>query len=750
MALRRYQDPDQAPKTAGQGAFAAGAQRWFDQGWAVIPVNNQRIPYVSGFHGKVRESVTYKHIATWLAQYPDADLAVVIPEGVVCLDIDTHDEKNGNVEWERMVTEYGEPGPSDTQSTRDPAVHGHRFYLFEPSFGNRIRKTVAGTSFVDIKGPGGFISVSPTLHHSLGTPYKWYDAELNELPEEYVPAINTMHRLPESWRGNIEKPTAVYQVKQHGALKRFTNRPGDKLESLLSWDEILEGYFEFTGQTNDVGHILRRVGSSNLTGAVLSFDTDKLLVFTNTYQDFLPAVEEGGAYTKYQAWTRIELMKKQGYTEDEAFGAGAGMRVLEYLGVDTHGDAIEVDMFHSLEGVKMKPVHYLWKGGILSGALNLLAGKPGTGKSSFTYNLAADITKGQVLGDYHGQPGVVLICSTEDSESHAIVPRLRAAGADLSKIYSINLGSMFHFPEDYEKVRAEVRKFGGQVRLIILDPLVNRMSAELNAHRDKDVRQALEPFQALAEEFKLAVLGIVHNNKATDQDPLYSISGSTAFGAVSRATLVLSKADDYEDTQERTVGIVKNNWGPDDLPAYRFKIEPYMMTSDDEEYMGEPIKTSKLNWVGKSEITQTEEIKNRKAKDQATVTNKKEAVMDSAFDDMLAFLEDNGPSSASLIDGSVKANPNTLASLRRQARSSGDLIFNAKTKLWSLPSQSFSAKLTESGMLPDGTVVSGDLPQQLGDLFEPDQNGVSQIITYIAQHPEDTEARVFAEEMGWL
>jgi hypothetical protein len=749
VALRRF-TPATEQETAGPGAFATAAQRWFDRGWTPIPVDLNRIPLVSGFHGKDREPVSQQLLDKWIKKYTEASLAVVIPDGVVCIDVDTHDEKNGSEEWERKVTNYGEPGPSVIQSTRDPALHGHRFYLFDPTAAYRIRKTLADTNYVDIKGPGGFISVSPTIHHSLGTPYKWYDGELNELPEDYVPEMNTFYRLPESWRGQVEKPTAVYQVKQHGALKRFTSNPSDKLMSILTWDEILEGYFEFTGLSNDVGHILRRVGSKNLTGAVISFDTDKLIVFTSSYSDFLPAVEEGGAYSKYQAWTRIELMEKRGFTEDQAFGPGWKDHVFEVYEIDEHGDPVDSDMLYSYGDLYTSPVKYLWKGGVLASALNLLAGKPGVGKSSYTYNLAADVTRGTVLGDFHGQPGVVIICSTEDSDEKVILPKLKAANADLTKVFGVKIDSMFHFPEDYDRVAKVVESFGGQVRLIILDPLVNRISGTLNAHRDKDVRQALEPFQTLAEKFNLSVLGIVHNNKATDQDPLYSISGSTAFGAVARATLVLGKAEDFEDTQERSIGIVKNNWGPDDLPAYRFKIEQVLQAATKPECAGETVRTTKLVWVGKSEVTQAEEIKNRKNKEQAVTTSKKEAVMDSAFDDMLAYLEDNGPSSAVQIDSNVKANPNTLAALRRQARTSGDLIFNSKTKMWSLPSQSFGAMLETGGVLPDGTAVAGALPQNLGDVFVPNSQGVTQIKDYILANPDNLEARFYMEEQGWL
>ncbi len=750
----------QPPTSPTSGAFAAGAQRWFDAGWTPLPVDNQRIPKVSGYHGKDRITVTQQILDKWLKQHPDEDLAVVIPEGVVCIDIDTHDEKDGNAEFARITEELScEMGESVIQSTRDARVHGHRFYLFDVSQGSRVRKTMAGTKYVDIKGPGGFISVSPTKHHSLGTDYKWYEYDgVTELPANYVPDMNHFCYVPETWRGQIEKLTVRYQVEHHGGLKRFSNKPGDKWASLFTWDELLEGYFEFTGTTNDVGHILRRVGSKQMVGAVLSFDTDKLIVFSSSYNDFLPPVEDGGAYSKYQAAVRIKLMHENGHTEDEAFGPGSHKLILELNGVDEKGEPFDRKTklkIRRASTVKMRPVRYLWKGGILSGALNLLAGKPGTGKSTFTYNLTADITNGTVKGDYYNKPGQVLVVSTEDSDEHVIIPKLRAAGANMDLVALLEVDSMFAFPEDVGLVRELLESLNLEhpekpVRLIILDPLVNRISAELNAHRDKDVRQALEPFQSLAEEYHMTVLGIVHNNKATDQDPLYSISGSTAFGAVSRATLVLSKAEDYEENHERSVGIVKNNWGPDDLPAYRFKIEGSHLAADHEDEIGEAITTSRLVWVKKSEVTQTEEIKKRKQKDQATGATKKEGVMDTALEDMIQFLQESGPSTSPVIDSNVKANPRTLNEMRRRARQTGELIYNTKTSLWCLPSQSFSYQLQLGGILPNGATVSGSLPTALGDFFQPDATGIAQILSYIVSHPNDSEAKDHAEREGWL
>ena len=72
------------------------------------------------------------------------------------------------------------------------------------------------------------------------------------------------------------------------------------------------------------------------------------------------------------------------------------------------------------------------------GKLTVLDGDPGTGKSMFTMDLAARLSRGRGMPD--GQPcdpaGVVLLCP-EDGLADTIQPRLVAADADLSRIHTI-------------------------------------------------------------------------------------------------------------------------------------------------------------------------------------------------------------------------------------------------------------------------------------------------------------------------
>src|SRR4051812_7515384 len=81
--------------------------------------------------------------------------------------------------------------------------------------------------------------------------------------------------------------------------------------------------------------------------------------------------------------------------------------------------------------IKPQPVRWLWPGRLAVGSLALLAGREGVGKSTIAYWLAARVTRGDLPGAYCGAPRQVAIVATEDSWAHTVVPRLKAAGADL-------------------------------------------------------------------------------------------------------------------------------------------------------------------------------------------------------------------------------------------------------------------------------------------------------------------------------
>ena len=89
--------------------------------------------------------------------------------------------------------------------------------------------------------------------------------------------------------------------------------------------------------------------------------------------------------------------------------------------------------------IAIRPVRWLWEDRLSLGTLSLLGGREGVGKTLLAYTLAADLTRGSLPGVYLGQPRSVLVAATEDSWEHTITPRLMAAGADLTRVFRVDV-----------------------------------------------------------------------------------------------------------------------------------------------------------------------------------------------------------------------------------------------------------------------------------------------------------------------
>ena len=90
--------------------------------------------------------------------------------------------------------------------------------------------------------------------------------------------------------------------------------------------------------------------------------------------------------------------------------------------------------------------------------------------------------------------------------------------------------------------------------MLLLDPLMSRISHRLDTHRDAEVRPALEPLSALANRAHLTVLGIIHHNKSGSTNPLQVIMGSRASTAVARSVHTVILDPDDETSKRRLFG----------------------------------------------------------------------------------------------------------------------------------------------------------------------------------------------------
>ncbi len=61
------------------------------------------------------------------------------------------------------------------------------------------------------------------------------------------------------------------------------------------------------------------------------------------------------------------------------------------------------------------------------------------GKSTLGYWTAARFTRRRAGGNLRGVPKTALVCATENSSEHTIVPQLIAAGADLARVFRVEV-----------------------------------------------------------------------------------------------------------------------------------------------------------------------------------------------------------------------------------------------------------------------------------------------------------------------
>ena len=142
-------------------------------------------------------------------------------------------------------------------------------------------------------------------------------------------------------------------------------------------------------------------------------------------------------------------------------------------------------------------------------------------------------------------------------------------------------------------LEAEVSRVGAV--LVSIDPLMSAVAGGLDTHKDRDVRQALEPLAHLADRTGCTVLGNSHFNKSTGSDPCALIMGSSALGNVVRAAVGFALDPDADDGSG-VISQVKNNLGRLDLPSLRYRIEEAFVPTETGD-----AKVGRLVMLGESE-----------------------------------------------------------------------------------------------------------------------------------------------------
>lgn len=218
-----------------------------------------------------------------------------------------------------------------------------------------------------------------------------------------------------------------------------------------------------------------------------------------------------------------------------------------------------------------EPISWLWAGWLAAGKFHLLAGEPGTGKTTVAMEIAATISSGSLWPDgSRVVPGHIVIWSGEDDYKDTLVPRLKKAGANTDRIHFINdtmtdkrEKRCFDPAQDLTLLQQTLKNIN-DVRLLIIDPIVSVVTGD--SHKNAEVRRDLQPLVDLAMERGCAVLGITHFAKGTiGRSPVERVIGSLAFAALARIVLIAVKHKKQQE-DNRTVRVLmraKSNIGED-------------------------------------------------------------------------------------------------------------------------------------------------------------------------------------------
>lgn len=246
-------------------------------------------------------------------------------------------------------------------------------------------------------------------------------------------------------------------------------------------------------------------------------------------------------------------------------------------------------------------IKWTWYGWLAAGKLHMLAGQPGAGKTGIAIFMASTISRGDSGGRWpdgtEAPPGNVVFWTCEDGLADTIIPRLIAAGANMDRVFVLTgteengRQRAFNPAKDLERLMQRVAEIGN-VSLIIIDPILQVVGGD--SHKNAEVRRALEPLVAFAEEHGIAILGITHVNKRSKgKDLIDRITGSLAFTAVARVVILAVKGvkTEGDDAPGSCVLVrAKSNIGPIDGGfAYQVKSQHF-------ELYGERFNTSILIW----------------------------------------------------------------------------------------------------------------------------------------------------------
>lgn len=222
------------------GSLADSAFEYASAGWEVFPLHpwdcrcvrfrrpgcglqerdRGKVPLT--VHGVLDASSNVAQVTEWWSRWPNANIGLRVPLGVVVLDIDPR--SGGHETWHRLIAANG-AAPTRTAISGRGDGGQHRYYSHP---GGTLRDSIGAG--IDVKTNKGYVVAPPSIHAASGLPYRWENATA------------PIERLP-LWLVNVlrEAPT----VPANSGRARLGSRAprGTALSSLASFGDSIADWY---------------------------------------------------------------------------------------------------------------------------------------------------------------------------------------------------------------------------------------------------------------------------------------------------------------------------------------------------------------------------------------------------------------------------------------------------------------------------------------------------------------------------
>lgn len=496
-----------------------------DMGMKVLPCKpngeQNKAPLIG--NGFKAASADAEQIRSWWEQWPNALIAVAIPDHYLVLDIDPRN--GGSLEALEAIT-----GPlPDTLTSWSGRGDGGRHLWFKKSA--RAISSRQLPKGVDLKAGGrGYVIVPPSLHPATGKPYSWTGTQVAELPSQAVDALAP--RKP-----SVTLPTPIVDRPSNldGLVRSVAEAVEGERNQKLYWascrafdngnDDIIQDLFE---AALSVG--LTESEASATIDSARRTDRQQVIPFVSRDANASPIPTN---------WNSPD--SDNSHTSPKATPVGKPTPEPEPVETEQspHDPLGSAFTATSLLAQEFPPLEYVVPGVITEG-LGLLVAPPKIGKSWMVLDVGIACSKGGLAFnaiDVDQRP--VLYLALEDGPRR-LQDRLHTIGMtvgndDLTFMTDVPAGAML-------TIGAFIERHADRKPLVILDTLGKARDVYTgNDAYQKDYKE-LSDYKRLVDRHPGSSLLVVHHtNKGAHGDFVSSVSGTQGITGAADSVLTIER-----------------------------------------------------------------------------------------------------------------------------------------------------------------------------------------------------------------